>query len=214
MNIVKKNIVWGCLIMLILTISRSLPAEDTAAPEAKLVEVQRIWDHAPCNEFTYLVRRYESDINWREWLEKGSNQGLDREFRGYLTLAHRLMGMPFPKDVPRIHFVNVHVARISHAGNNRANYLSGCESPSEKACERIEAVASRMLNMLHDRLKNPAWVWQNLCYKEGIRNIPIRIFYLFKFFVKRTHFKKTFNINNLLSKSKKAIFLLKKPNLP
>jgi hypothetical protein len=165
-------------------------------------------------EFTYLVRRYESDINWREWLEKGSKQGLDREFRGYLTLAHRLMGMPFPKDMPRIHFVNVHVTRISSAGNNKANYLSGCDSPPENARERIEAVAIRIFIILYYRLKNPAWVWQNLCYKEGITNIPIRIFYLFKFFVKRTHFKKTFNINNLLSKSKKAIFLLKKPNLP
>jgi len=147
-------------------------------------------------------------------LEKGSNQGLDREFRGYLTLAHRLMGMPFPKDVPRIHFVSVHVARISSAGNNRANYLSGCDRPPENAYERIEAVAIRILIKFYYRLKNPAWVWQNFCYKEGIRNIPIRVFYMFKFFVKRTNLKKPFNINNLLSKSKKALFLLKKPNLP
>ena len=165
-------------------------------------------------EFTYLVRRYESVINWREWLEKGSNHGLDREFRVYLTLAHRLMGMPFPKDVPKIYFLGFHVTRISNAGNNRANYLSGCVRPSENANERIGSVAIRILIMAYYRLNNPAWVWQNFCYKEGIRNIPIRFFYLLKFFVKRTNLKKTFNINNLLSKSKKALFLLKKPNPP
>jgi hypothetical protein len=165
-------------------------------------------------EFTYLVRRYESVINWRRWLKKGSNQGLDRKFRVYLTLAHRLMDMPFPEDLPKIHFVSVHVARISNAGNNRANYLSGCERPPENAKERIEAVAIRILNLIYYRLNHPAWVWHNFCYKEGFRNIPIRFFYLFKFFVKRTNFKKTFNINRLLSKSKKALFLLKKPNLP
>jgi len=37
---------------------------------------------------------------------------------------------------------------------------------------------------------------------------------LLKFFIKRTDLKITFNINKLLSKSKKALFLLKKPNPP
>ena len=165
-------------------------------------------------EFAYLVRRYESIIDWREWLGKGSKQGLDREFRVYLTLAHRLMDMPFPEDLSKIKFAGVHVARISNAANNRANYLSGRERPPEKANERIRAVAIRILNELYYRLKNPTWVWQNFCYKEGIRNIPIRIFYLIKFFVKRTNFRKTFSINNLLGKSKKVLFLLKKPSHP
>jgi hypothetical protein len=165
-------------------------------------------------EFTYLSRRYESVINWREWLKKGSDQGLDREFRVYMTLAHRFMGMPIPKDVQKIYFGGFHAARISNAGNNRANYLSGSETPPENANERIKAVVVRILIILYFRLKNPAWVWQNFCYKEGIRNIPIRFFYLIKFFVKRTNLKNTFSINNVLSKYKKAIFLLKKPNFP
>jgi hypothetical protein len=165
-------------------------------------------------EFAYLVRRYESIIDWREWLGKGSKQGLDREFRVYLTLVHRLMDMPFPEDLSKIQFASVHVARISNAANNRANYLSGRERPPEKANERIGAVAIRILSELYYRLKHPTWVWQNFCYKEGIRNIPIRIFYLIKFFVKRTNFRKTFSVNNLLGKSKKVLLLLKKPTHP
>jgi hypothetical protein len=164
-------------------------------------------------EFSYLVRRYESVINWHEWLDKGSKQGLGRMFRIYLTLVHRLMGVPFPRNVPKIHFESVHVARISNAGNNRANYLSGCVRPLENANERIEAVAIRIFNILYYHLKYPAWVWQNFCYKEGIRNIPLRFFYLVKS-ITGTILKRTFNINNLLHKSKKALFLLKKPNLP
>jgi hypothetical protein len=165
-------------------------------------------------EFTYLVRRYESAINWHEWLKKGSDQGLDRQFRVYMTLAHKFMGMPIPKDVQKIYFEGFHAARISNAGNNRANYLSGSETPPENTNKRIKAVVVRILIMLYYCLNDPAWVWQNYCYKEGIRNIPIRVFYLFKFFVKKTNLKKTVNINNLLRKSKKAIFLLKNPNLP
>jgi hypothetical protein len=116
--------------------------------------------------------------------------------------------------VQKIYFEGFHAARISNAGNNRANYLSGSETPPENANERIKAVVVRILIMLYYRLNNPAWVWQNFCYKEGIRNIPIRLFYLFKFFVKRTNLKNTLNINNLLSKYRKTLFLLKKPNLP
>jgi hypothetical protein len=164
-------------------------------------------------EFTYLVRRYESVINWREWLKKGSRQGLDREFRAYMTLAHRFMGMPIPKDVQKIYFEGFHAARISNAGNYRANYLSGSETPPKNVNERIKAVVFRILIILYYHLNNPAWVWQNFCYKEGISNIPIRFFYLIKFFVKRTNYKRIFNKNNLLRKSKKMLFLLKKPDL-
>jgi hypothetical protein len=164
------------------------------------------------SEYAYLVRRYESDINWCDWLENGSTQSLNRVFRTYLTLAHRLMGVPFPKDVPKIQFGSLHVTRISNAENNRANYLSGRERPPEIAFERIRAVAIRILIIIYYKLKHPTWVWQNFCYKEGIRNIPIRIFFLLKFFVKRTNYKRFFNKNYLLGKSAKVLFLIKKPN--
>ena len=50
-----KNIVSTSLLIIILTASVSLSA-DTVAPVVKLLDVQRIWDQAPHNAFTDLVR--------------------------------------------------------------------------------------------------------------------------------------------------------------
>ena len=53
-------------------------------------------------EFTYIVRRYESVINWREWLEKGYRQGLSRKFRIYLTLDTGSWVCRIPRPCPRL----------------------------------------------------------------------------------------------------------------
>ncbi len=96
-------------------------------------------------EFAYLVRRYRSVIDWREWLGKGACHGLGRQFRVYLTLAHRLMGMPFPAHVPRVVFPSLQVARIAGAENNRADYsLRIAKHLRPTAAKRIKAVALRI----------------------------------------------------------------------
>ncbi len=165
-------------------------------------------------EFAYLVHRYSSVIEWREWLVRGANQGLSRQFRFYLTLVNSLMGMPFPEQVGRVAFPGLHVARISAAGNNRANYLSGCETPLETVPARIKDVVVRIYINVFKRLNRPAWVWQNLCYKQGLRNFPLRLYCLYVFFFRRINFKNLFGIKTIYRKFKKMKFLMKKPKLP
>ncbi|MCB2148558.1 MAG: nucleotidyltransferase family protein [Deltaproteobacteria bacterium] len=161
-------------------------------------------------EFAYLVRRYGSVIDWREWFERGNSQCLGFQFRVYLTLAHTLMGMPYPIDVPRVAFAGLHLARLSGASNNRANYLSGFETPPETAAKRIKAVAVRILIIVFRRMNKPSWVWHNLCYRQGLRNIPIRLYCLSVFFFRRFNFKQTFDFRMLNTKFKKMLYLIKK----
>jgi hypothetical protein len=130
-------------------------------------------------EFAYIVRRYSSFINWHEWLINGASQGLSRQFRVYLTLVHRLMGMPFPKQVRQVDYPNLHVARISNAGNNRANDLSGCKIPKKTAVEKIKNVSIRLYIKLFIQINTQAYIWRNSCYKKGLRNIPQRLSCLF-----------------------------------
>jgi hypothetical protein len=124
------------------------------------------------------------------------------------------MGMPYPKYVPKVSLAGAHIARISHAGNNRANYLSGCETPSERANERIFGIVMRIFHILYYILNKPAWIWQNFCYKEGPRYVPMRFIYLCAYLVERTDIGDILNINRLSHKSKKALFFLKRPNPP
>lgn len=163
-------------------------------------------------EFTYLVLRYSSVIEWHAWLVRGAKQGLSRQFRIYLTLANSLMEMPFPEQIGRLAFPGLHAARISAACNNRANYLSGCETSLETVPKRIKDIAVRIYINVFQRLNRPVWEWQNLCYKQGLRNFPLRLYCLFVLFFRR-NFKSLFGIKNTYSKFKKLKFLMEKPRL-
>jgi len=159
-------------------------------------------------EFTHLVARYGSVIDWSEWLRRGTSQGLGRQFRAYLILAHGLMAMPLPREVPRMHLAGMHVARVSVAANYRA-CLYGCRNPPESPIERAKWFGIGVYIFFYSRLTKPAWVWHNLCYKEGLRSVPIRLFHLFGFFTKGKEIKNLLGIRALHSICKKVAHLLK-----
>lgn len=157
-------------------------------------------------EFAYIVHRYSSFINWHEWLMRGASQGLSRQFRVYLTIAHRLMGMPFPKQVRQIDLPCLHVARISGACNYRANFLSRHEDPNKTAVKKIKDVSIKIYIKVFRLLNMPAWIWQNFCYEKGFKNIPLRLLCLSNLFFRRINFRKTFEVEGLYRKFKKNLF--------
>lgn len=163
-------------------------------------------------EFAYLVHRYGADIDWREWLARGASHGLKRHFRVYLTMAHELMGMPFPAHMPQVVFPGMHVARISGACSNRADYLAGFETRRKTAMQRIMDIVVRIHISLFRRVNRPVWEWHNMCYKQGLRNIPLRLFCLSIFYYRGFSIKNTLDMKKLFNKFKKLIYLLKKPN--
>jgi hypothetical protein len=165
-------------------------------------------------EFAYLARRYASVIDWRVWWQTGAARGMSRQLRIYLTLAHQLMGMPYPENVPGVLLAGMHVARITGAANNRADYLCGHEVPPESAAERIKAVAVRIYTVVFQRLNRPVWIWRNLCYRKGVLHLPRRLFWWLVFTGRRIEFKKTLNMATISRKFNKMKSLLKKPELP
>jgi len=59
----KIKILLGCLAVVAASLCRAAPASDPTAPQAKLVEVRKIWDQAPHNAFTDIVLP-QLDIEW------------------------------------------------------------------------------------------------------------------------------------------------------
>jgi hypothetical protein len=159
-------------------------------------------------EFAYLVRRYPSFIDWRAWLMRGTEQQLNRQFRIYLTLAHNLMDMPFPKQVRKIDLAGLQVARISAAANNRANDLMGHENKNNTAAMRIKDLSIRIYIYLFYRLTKIAWDWQNLCYEKNFDKIPLRLFCLASLILKRVNLRRSFdNYKRLFRMFNRRLFL-------
>lgn len=159
-------------------------------------------------EFAYLARRYSPFIDWHEWLLRGVDQGLSRQFRVYLTMANKLMGMPFPTQIRQVDLPGLHVARISAACNYRANFLSGHEKPNKAAVKNINNVSIRIYIKVFTILNRPGWLWQNFCYKKGLRNIPLRLLCLSRLIFKRLviNFRKALEIKELYRRLKKHFF--------
>jgi hypothetical protein len=208
----KKSIPWEGLNPYVLNPTYRLLHNTVHALVSQQAYTTSIISLSHLAEFAYLVHRYSSVIDWREWLVRGANQGLSRQFCFYLTLVNSLMGIPFPEQVGRLAFPGLHVARISVAGNNKANYLSGCETLLETVPKRIKDVALRIYINVFRRLNRLAWEWQNLCYIQGLRNFPLRLYCLFVLFFRR-NFKNMFGIKTTYSKFKKLKFLMEKPKL-
>ena len=208
----KKSITWEGLNPFVLIPTYRLLHNTVHALVPQKAYTTSIISLSQLAEFAYLVHRYGSVIEWREWLVRGANQGLSRQFRVYLTLVNSLMGMPFPEQVGRVALPGMQVARISAAANNRANYLSGCETPLETVPKRIKDVAVWIYIKVFNRLNRPTWEWHNLCYKQGLRNFPLRLYCLFVFFFRR-NFKNLFGIKTNYRKFKKMKFLMEKPRL-
>lgn len=160
-------------------------------------------------EFAYIVHRYHSSIDWRKWLMKGTYQGLNRPFRIYLTLAHRLMGVPIPKQVSPVSFSNLHMARIYNAAKNKADSLSGNEKTNYTTIRRVKDVGIRIYTYVYFRVTRIAWEWNNLCYKNGLRNIPFRLFCSVRLISNRINLRKSYEKNIKLYKGFKRRFFQK-----
>jgi hypothetical protein len=127
-------------------------------------------------EFASLSRRYESRLDWEEWFRRGAGQKLGMEFIVYLSLAHRLMALPWPDCVPRRFTAGIHLFRILAAGKQG---VADGESPSIVRA-KIIALATRFLLKIYYRAKEPAWMWSNLYYAPEGANFPLRVAFTFR----------------------------------
>ena len=123
------------------------------------------------SEFVLLAQHYTDSIDWKNWFKNAHQYTLTNEFKAYLGLAVHFMGLsldntsynktqfPFSK---RILFIGAYNATLT---KDKLSFYS-----------KIEYSAYR----LYYFAKLPAWMWKNLCYARGWKNLPVRIYFCFK----------------------------------
>ena len=116
-------------------------------------------------EFVQLAKRYGQQIDWDEWLALAQAHKLTTEFSVYQQLARELMFLHSTNtELPAIS-VKLHKRRILNMGARLG--VQG------KPGRSVLATIYYYFNL-------PAWVWRNICYIEGSRNIPRRLIYMLK----------------------------------
>ena len=123
-------------------------------------------------EFAALAIRYQNKIDWDSWYKIALKNKLKIEFITYLSLAHHLMEIPWPKDIPYVKQNGFHYQRIINKGGS----FSRIDGLKEFAKEKL----IRYLGDIYFWLKFPRWVWINTCYAPRARDFPDRIRVLFK----------------------------------
>lgn len=123
-------------------------------------------------EFAALAIRYQNEINWDNWYKIALKNKLKIEFITYLSLAHHLMEIPWPKDIPYVKQKGFHYQRIINKGGTFSRIDGLKESTKEKLI--------RYLGNIYFWVRFPRWVWINTCYAPRLRDFPDRIRILFK----------------------------------
>lgn len=128
-------------------------------------------------EFAALAHRYARQIDWQQWYERGVAQNLKNEFVAYLTLATRLMRVPWPQCVPSSAVAQMHAQRILLAGKYPG---SSTKSPAKLGDRFQRSFVSLGIGLFYNLYRIP-WIWRNVCYVEGDPGASWR-FLLKKFF--------------------------------
>lgn len=116
-------------------------------------------------EFAHLARAYGQQIDWTTWFSVADQYQLITEFSAYQRLARDLMFLDGQVEISSRSRVTFHQRRILGVAEGLAK--------QEKPSRPLLATVYYYLNL-------PLWVWRNICYIEGVRNIPLRLFYMLK----------------------------------
>jgi len=124
-------------------------------------------------EFAWLVKRYGQEIDWLVWLDSAKREKYTTAFLAWLWLAHRMFAMPLPEDIvvgwrPRLQGERLLSATLLQF---RRQSLGGGGQLHWR--ERLLWGVHRLYYWAH----LPAWVWCNVCYAEGWRNLHVRVRY-------------------------------------
>jgi hypothetical protein len=126
------------------------------------------------SEFVHLAHRYESDLDWNEWFTRGVNEGLNRQFRGYLTLANRLMHLPMPFQLRSINFSRLYVYVKSYSSNKMVDSSTIFNTQQGKVSTKVNCFVFSCYIFVYRRIMSLIWRWRNVDYEPGTRKIPSR----------------------------------------
>jgi len=134
-------------------------------------------------EFAYLVHRYSDMIDWQVWLGAAAREKQTTAFLAWLLLANRLLAVPLPEGISFGVWSRLHARRLANG-----TLLQGWEGVGQAGSglswlDRLCLLLHRGYYYLH----LPGWVWRNVCYAEGWRNLPVRVrYFLTKMLRKRS----------------------------
>jgi len=131
------------------------------------------------SEFVLLAQRYSNSAIWYNWINTARQFSVSTEFITYLHLAVHFMNLTKPNELNSINNSPFNEKRIIFTGEYGIQKKQNSISIQKKIILRFYR--------LYYYTKLPHWIWQNVCYAKGWKNIPIRIlFCLRKLFSKRS----------------------------
>ncbi len=117
-------------------------------------------------DFSTLVNKRLNGINWGNWANTAKLNHLETPFMTYLLMSQSLMNTAWPFEFPVPKTVQDNYQRIL----NGPHPLNTSDTFSLK-----KAYQNR-----YYYLRLSGWVWNNVCYAPGIKNLPTRIILLMK----------------------------------
>ncbi len=115
-------------------------------------------------EYRHLTGHYADDIDWSMLLRHSKQHQLHKEMTVYHQLASELLGAKSIEDTVR-NYTKRHIKRIIEVGLQH-----GCPEQTKRSLAVTWYYYSRL----------PLWVWRNVCYMEGIHNVPLRVGFMLK----------------------------------
>ena len=137
-------------------------------------------------EFAYLAKRYSDEIDWRVWLDAAKKEKCTTAFLAWLLLAHKLLAIPLPVGVYIGLWSRLQAWRLKSATLLQDEGVSNSDGGQLSSIDRLCLLLHRVYYYTH----LPAWVWRNVCYAEGWRNLPVRIRYFFQKLASRRSWRK------------------------
>ncbi len=123
-------------------------------------------------EFVLLAQHYSESINWHNWFNVARQYSLSSEFKSYLNLAVHYMNLTLSSEDQ--------VKQHSDFNNKRILFIGDHDAVLEQDKLSFYSIMYRYFYTLYYYLKLPAWMWQNVCYAPGWKNIPVRILFCLK----------------------------------
>jgi len=112
-------------------------------------------------EFSRLYFTYEQEIDWNAWHSAAKKNNIETAFYTYAYLANQLTNTEI--DIPN---------RYLKQSKKQYRRILSRATPSPSRITQLKNSAFYYSNL-------PNWIWNNLCYAPGLRNLPARLRLLF-----------------------------------
>lgn len=112
-------------------------------------------------DFSTLVSQRSNQINWKNWVNTAKINRLEVPFITYLLMSHSLMHFAWPFELP--------IPEVA-----QDNYQRILNSTHKKNNDRTFSLKKIFQNRYY-YLRLLSWVWNNVCYAPGVKNLPTRI---------------------------------------